>query len=69
MDTSTLEYEFEHVDNLTLPTEIFIPVLHYPHGCLVEVSDGTWELDEKEQTLRYKHTTDRRKHTIRISPA
>ncbi len=69
MDTSTLEFVFEHVDNLTKPTEIFIPVLHYPHGCLVEVSDGTWELDQKEQILRFQHTPDQRKHTIRISPA
>jgi hypothetical protein len=69
MGSSTLEYVFEHVDNLTEPTEIFIPVLHYPHGCLLEVSDGTWELNHKEQILRYQHTPDRREHTIRISPA
>lgn len=69
MDTSTLEYQFEHVDNLTEPTEIFITILHYPHGCLVEVSDGTWELDQKEQILRYQHSPDQREHTIQISPA
>jgi hypothetical protein len=55
---------FRHDPAITAPTEIFVPRLHYPNGCTVRVSDGTYELDLSAQLLRYLHTTERMEHSV-----
>lgn len=51
-------------------TEIYVPLLHYPVGFLVEVSDGTWELKEydkhgKAKLVVYRHSVSGQ-HTVNI---
>ncbi len=53
---------------ITAPTELFIPRFQYPHGYSVEVSDGTYEMLQEEQTLMYRHSMERDEHTVRIKP-
>jgi hypothetical protein len=65
---SIFEFTFRHVNGVSFPTEIFIPTYQYPHGCTVETSDGTYELDRVRQILSYQHTTEREIHTIRTKP-
>jgi hypothetical protein len=60
------EFEFRHAAGVSEPTEVFAPSCHYPQGCVVEVSDGTYALDRAQQTLYYRHSLDRPTHTIRI---
>ena len=60
------ELEFRHDPAVSAPTEVFVPAYQYPHGCLVEVSDGTYELRQAEQSLIYRHTGEREVHTIRL---
>jgi hypothetical protein len=62
------EFTFCHADGVDAPTEIFIPEVQYPKGFSVEVSDGTFALDNTNQTLHYKHTNARKIHTIRVKP-
>jgi hypothetical protein len=69
MVKSIMEYSFIHFDVVIAPTEIFIPLLHYPRGCIVEVSDGTWKIDKDQQVLFYTHDPKFVNHTLRISPA
>ncbi len=60
----TFEFEFRHDPAVQAPTEIFLPNYHYGHGCVVEVSDGTYELNRDSQTLTYRHSTEREAHRI-----
>ena len=62
------EFTFRHDSNVIAPTEIFVPTLHYPHGCKVEVSDGSYEMFHKQQLLLYRYGMERDEHTIRIKP-
>jgi hypothetical protein len=62
-------FAFRHDDQVTEPTEIFVPDLQYPRGCHVEVSDGDFELRQAQQTLIYRHTLERQVHRIRVRPA
>ncbi len=62
------EFIFRHDPAVKAPTEIFVPSLHYPAGCHVEVSDGEYELDRAAQTLRYRHGMDRDVHQVRLHP-
>jgi hypothetical protein len=64
----TFEFEFRHDSAVPAPTEIYVPNYHYPDGCLVEVSDGTYELDCASQTLAYWHGTERAVHHIKVKP-
>lgn len=66
---TVFEFTFRHDDRVIASTEIFLPEYQYPHGCVVEVSDGAFELDTATQTLIYRHTSARESHTIRIRPA
>ncbi len=59
---------FRHDAAVTAPTEIFVPLRHYPRGCRVEVSDGTWTMDTAEQLVVYRHTLDQAEHEVRIAP-
>ncbi len=60
--------EFRHDARATAPTEIFLPRLHYPRGARVEVSDGTYEVREREQVLVYRHGESRENHAVRVNP-
>ncbi len=62
------EFEFRHDPNVSAPTEIFVPALQYPGGYDVEVSDGTYEIHQEQQTLVYRHGAERREHTVSVSP-
>jgi hypothetical protein len=61
------EYEFVHDPEVSAPSEVFVPHLHYPHGYTVAVSDGTYETRAAEQMLVYRHSPSRTVHTIRIT--
>ena len=63
------EFAFRHDPQLTAPTELFIPNLHYPRGYRVAVSDGRYEANREQQTLVYHHSAERAEHTLRIWPA
>ena len=60
------EFEFRHEPDIREPTEIFIPNYQYPRGCIVKVSDGTFEYDPVNQRLKYKHTSGKKIHKIKI---
>ena len=62
----TFFFEFRHDDGVEAPTEIFVPDYQYPGGYRVEVSDGTFEIDEVSQTFVYHHSASRDTHTIRL---
>jgi len=62
------EFEFRHALQATAPTEIYVPDFHYPNGCKVTVSDGTYHLDPESQTLVYEHSDSVSVHTIEIRP-
>jgi len=62
------EFEFRHDPSIDAPTELFLPSYHYPEGCEVVVSDGTYDWSAKDQTLLYHHGTERGVHHIRVSP-
>lgn len=68
MRKTVFEFTFRHAPGVEAPTEIFIPEYQYPHGCVVEVTDGEFELDRERQLLRYRHTSTRESHTVRVLP-
>lgn len=67
-ETRTFEFRFRHDPDVSAPTEVFVPLLHYPAGCTVEVSDGSYQLDAAAQRLTYRHTATTDTHEIRITP-
>ncbi len=66
MTQKIFEYHFEHDDLIDHPTEIFLPHLHFGKGFTIELSDGSYELDESNQIIYYNHTKDFNKHSIII---
>lgn len=46
-------YEFKGDPAVTQPTEVFFPKVHYPHGAVVTVSDGSFVIDADAQLLTY----------------
>lgn len=66
--TRTFTFRFRHDPALTAPTEIFVPDFPYPNGIVVEVSDGSFELDPLPGFLRYRPTDARSEHSITIRP-
>ncbi len=60
-------FVFRHDAEVTAPTELFVPNYQYPRGYIVEVSDGTFEIDREQQVLRYHHTSECDIHTIRLT--
>jgi len=62
------EFEFRHDPQVQAPTEVFVPGYQYPDGCAVEVSDGTYELDQANQLLLYRCGAEREVHCVRITP-
>ena len=69
MASRVFEFEFRHDPQVIAPTEIFVPRFQYPQGYRAEASDGTVKIDEAQQKLIYRHSTEYRKHRLRISPA
>lgn len=52
------------------PTEVFVPLLHYPAGIKVSVSSGHWDHQEEAQVLLWWHGSDsaaESEHFITIS--
>lgn len=60
--------EFSHNPQAAAPTEIYLPEVQYPDGCVVEVSDGDYEIHPETQTLIYQHSHTQNLHTIRVHP-
>jgi hypothetical protein len=65
--TGKFDFVFHHDPAITAPTELYVPALQYPDGCKVQVSDGSYELDAKNQTLIYHHSSEQDTHIIHIS--
>jgi hypothetical protein len=68
MKRRVFEYEFRHDPMVSAPTEVFVPRLHYPGGCRVTVSDGSYVLRPETQSLSYRHGTRQPMHKIRVAP-
>jgi hypothetical protein len=64
----SFKYSFRHDPALSEPTIIFVPQYQYPNGCIVEVSDGEFEINQTDQKLIYRHSSGRSEHTIHIKP-
>ena len=52
--TGALEFRFRPDSSLKAPTEIYLPPVHYPHGCRVDVEGGEYDLDPQARTLRVR---------------
>jgi len=61
-------YRFQHQDEITEPSIIYIPIFQYPGGYQVEVSDGRYEINLREQNLNYWHGRDQKEHQVSIKP-
>ena len=61
-------FEFHHDPDVTAPTEIYVPSLHYPPDFHVTLSDGSYTYDAETQTLHYVHDPSTSRHTIQIRP-
>jgi len=60
---------FEHDPAITSPTLIFVPFYQYPEVLSVHVSDGTFDLSRRMQTLTYYHdATAGHEHTVILEP-
>jgi hypothetical protein len=58
------KFEFRHDPQASAPTEFFIPTFQYPNGYRVQVSDGTFAIDQSNQLLTYQHTAGQDIHKI-----
>ena len=54
--------------NITAPTIVFLPLIHYAQGVQVTVSDGNYDVYEQEQLLVFQHENKDRSHWIEVSP-
>ena len=68
LESRQFVFEFRHDPQINAPTELYIPDYQYPGGCLVEVSDGSYEFLPEAQTLCYQHSLDRPLHRIEVTP-
>ena len=63
------ELEYQASLQVQAPTEIFVPRLHYPHGCKVEISGGRYELHaESQKLLHFPLVGGDTLQRVRISP-
>jgi hypothetical protein len=60
------DFTFFHNPAVTAPTEIFVPLMQYPRGCRVEISDGSYEYNQSTQLLRYYHSVELPEHKVLI---
>jgi hypothetical protein len=61
-------FQYRHDPAIQAPTELFVPLLHYPEGCEVEVSDGHYQFDLAQRRLRYWHSSEHEVHTLKLRP-
>ena len=66
--TKEFKFEFRHDPAVHAPTEIFVPRLQYPDGISVDISDGTYEVDNEGQRLLYHHERELEIHNLRFNP-
>jgi hypothetical protein len=64
--TRVFEFQFRHAENISAPTEIFVPRHAYPDGVQIKVSDGTYEL--RENILFYHHDPQHETHRVVLQP-
>ncbi len=64
--TKLFTYRFRNQNFISEPTLIYLPAYQYPGGCQVEVSDGSYRLDFKENILFYWHGKELLEHRITI---
>ncbi|MCB0043210.1 MAG: hypothetical protein KDE23_26160, partial [Caldilinea sp.] len=60
------EFSFVHVAAIGAVRESFVPRLYFGRGCMVQVSDDSYTLDEATETLHYTHDPAQAIHTLRI---
>ncbi len=58
--------EFRHDPAVDAPTEVFLPRRSFSPACRIEVSDGTYEIDDAAQILRYRHSSSQPVHTLTV---
>ena len=61
-------FEFRPDAGIEAPTEIFVPNYQYPDGYTVQVTNGTYDIDEESQTLIYRSAGGLGDCTIRVTP-
>ncbi len=64
----TFEFEFRHDPAVTAPTEVYVPNYQYPEGYVVEVTDGSYEIDRESQKVIYRHSDAWHIHVLRTRP-
>lgn len=64
--TFTLEYKVDR--SVNAPTEIFVPDFQYPNGYVVEVSGGTYSVDQKAQMLLVTYTDEATACKVTVIP-
>jgi hypothetical protein len=62
------EFVFRHDAGVSAPTEVFVPQYQYPRGYSVQISDGSYTMDEAQQLLTYRHGAERSGHLLRLTP-
>ena len=62
--TGSFEFRFRHDPGISAPTLFYIPAFHYPEGCRVEVSDGSFTHHPEDQELVYCHDPAHSEHRI-----
>jgi hypothetical protein len=65
--TGVFMFSFAHDSEVAEPTILYVPRVQYPGGCRIAVSDGEAEYQSEEQRVVYRHSGDRRTHTIRLA--
>lgn len=63
------EFVFRHDPLVVQPTVIYLPLLQFPRGCRVTVSDGQASVDGEAQRLTYRHTDSVLQHSLRVERA
>lgn len=61
-----LEYRFRPDPSVSAPTELFLPPVHYPRGCRVEVDGGDFELDLPGRALRVRPAPGTSETIVRV---
>jgi len=64
--TKGFTYRFRHHPEVLEPTIIYIPTYQYPGGYKIEVTDGKFEINIKDQAITYWHENDIAEHKITI---
>lgn len=68
VESGIFTFKFRHDDSVSEATEIFLPMLQYPDGFDVKISDGDYEYDPETQMMRYRHSDRQIEHEVLISP-